>query len=344
MANLNSFDLKAVEVGGLINEDVMQQIWDISRIPLDFTESISSDTVKNSYTEYTQDKLQDVNMSNAQIDGSDQNTNNDTNTGSRVGSHCQISTKTVSVSTRADDSDTIGRSNELAYQVMMRQQELKRDVEAISISEQGSQSDNGSDTPGLSAGFASWLTTNTFRGAGGADGGFAAGQTAAPTPGTTRALSEALVRDCAQSVWEQGGNPTTLMSNPTVIRKLSEYMFTETAKVATLTSDVREKSSAATATGSVNLFITDFGVTLMMVPNRLQQPVVATPGSRNCTLYCYDPEYVRHGYLAGYRVEPLAKIGLADTRMMAVDWTLKCLNESAHGLIADIDDELAVVA
>ena len=31
MANtLDSFDLKAVTYGGLINEDVMQKIWDIS--------------------------------------------------------------------------------------------------------------------------------------------------------------------------------------------------------------------------------------------------------------------------------------------------------------------------
>ena len=344
MANLNSFDLKAVEYNGLINEDVMQRIWDISSIPLDFTESISSDSVTNSYTEYTQDKLQAVNLSNAAIDGSDQNNNNDTNTGTRVGSHCQISTKVVSVSERADNSDTIGRSKELPYQVMMRQRELHRDVEAIMLTQQASVADNGSNVAGLSAGFASWLTTNTFRGAGGADGGFASGVTAAPTVGTVRALSETLVRDCAQSVWEQGGNPTTLMSIPAVIRSLSSYMFTSTASVATLTSDVREKTSAATATGSVNLFITDFGVTLMMIANRLQPVVDDTADLENANLYCYDPEYVRQGFLSGYRVEPLAKVGLADTRLMAVDWTLKVLNEAAHGVIADIDYTLAVVA
>ena len=54
--NLDSADLKAALEGGLINEDVMNSIWDISKIPLDFTESISSDTAKNSFTEYTQDK------------------------------------------------------------------------------------------------------------------------------------------------------------------------------------------------------------------------------------------------------------------------------------------------
>lgn len=341
--SLTSAALKAVEFGGLINEDVMQEIWDISEIPLDFTMSIGSDTVSNSYTEYTQDKLQDVNMDNAQIDGSDQ-TGDDTNTGLRVGSHCQISTKVVSVSERADASDVIGNQKELPYQVMMRQRELRRDVEAISVGEQGSQSDDGSTVPGLSAGFAAWMTTNTDRGVGGADGGFSNGQTAAPTVGTTRALSETTVRNIAQEVWSQGGNPTTLMSIPSVIRSLSEYMFTETARVATLTNDVSQQTSAASALGSVNLFITDFGVTLAMVANRLQQPVDTTALLENATVYIYDPEYVRHGYLEGYHVEPLAKTGLSDTRLMAVDWTLKVLNEAAHGLIGDIDYTTPVVA
>ena len=338
--NLDSADLKAALEGGLINEDIMSAIWDISKIPLDFTESISSDTAKNSFTEYTQDKLQAVDIDNAHVDGSDTDADDDTNLGTRVGSHCQISTKTIKVSTRARSSDTIGRSDELAYQIMMRQQECRRDVEAISVGQQASIADDGAAVPGRSAGFAAWLTSNTDRGATGADGGFSSGVTDAPTLGTVRALSEATVRDIAQSVWEAGGNPTRIMSTPSVIRGLSEYMFTSTAKIATLTSDVREKESGATATGSVNLFITDFGVTLAMMPNRLQQE----EATDNANVYIYDPEFVRHSFLHGYRVETLNKTGLADKRHVIVDWTLKVLNEEAHGVIADIDGTAAVVA
>ena len=338
--NLDSADLKAALEKGLINEDVMQSIWDISKIPLEFTESITSDTAKNSFTEYTQDSLQDVNEDNAKVDGEDTIDDQDTNLGTRVGSHCQISTKTVKVSTRARSSDTIGRSDELARQVMMRQQELRRDVEAISIGQQASVADDGDSIPGRSAGFAAWLTSHTDRGATGADGGFSGGVTAAPTTGDIRALSETTIRDIAQSVWEAGGNPTRLMSVPTVIRKLSAYMFTETAQIATLANDVRQKESSASALGSVNLFITDFGVTLAMIPNRLQQEVEAN----NANVYIYDPEFVRHSFLHGYRVDPLSKTGLADKRQMIVDWTLKVLTEEAHGVVADIDPREAVVA
>ena len=130
------------------------------------------------------------------------------------------------------------------------------------------------------------------------------------------------------------------MGVPTVIRLLSEYMFSSTAKIANLTSDVREKTSAAVATGSVNLFITDFGVTLMLTPNRLQQ----NSDTDVSDLFCIDPQFIRQGFLTGYRVDPVAKTGLADNRQMHVDWTLKILNEKAQGVIADIDNTEAVIA
>lgn len=341
-ANLDAADLAAVDFEGLINEDVMNSIWDISNIPLDFTEMIGADTTGNAYASWTQDRLQDVNLDNALVDGADTIQNQDTNTGARVGNRHQISTKTVKVSTRARSSETIGFSDTLEYQVMMRQRELRRDVEGIMLTQQASVEDDGNTTPGRSAGVGAWLVTNTDRGATGADGGFSSGTVSEPTPGTTRALTETAVRDIAQSVWEGGGNPSTLMSTPACIRNLSEYMFSNDARIATLTSDVREKTSAAIATGSVNIFITDFGVSLAMVPNRLMPAVVETPGSRNVNLYCLDPEYWRQGFLTGYRVEDLSKTGTADNRQMLVDWTLKALNEEASGVIADIDDELPV--
>jgi hypothetical protein len=109
--NWDSADLKALPFGGYINEDVMQQIIDISDINLPFTDMISSDSVDNSYTEWTKDKLADVDLTNAVVDGADAGTD-DSSGGTRVGNHCQISDKVVKVSTRARNSDTIGTSDE----------------------------------------------------------------------------------------------------------------------------------------------------------------------------------------------------------------------------------------
>ena len=61
-------------------------------------------------------------------------------------------------------------------------------------------------------------------------------------------------------------------------------------------------------------------------------------------MFLIDPNHVRISYLAGYRVEPLAKTGLSENRLMAVDWTLVVTTEKAHGVIGSIDNTAAVTA
>jgi len=332
--------LKEQEVGGLVPEDVMQKIWDISKIPLPFTDLIGSGSHSNEYCEWTIDKLGAPDTANAVVDGADAGTDNNA-LGTRVGNHSQISEKVVSASSRARDGSTIGQGDPYAYQVMMRQQELRRDIEAISMLNQASQKDNGT-LPGLSGGFDAWLTTNTNNGATGADGGFntTTGLVVAATPGTPRALSEKTIRDVAQSVYEQGGNPSVLMGRPTVIRKLSAYMFSSSAQIATLSSDVREARNAAVATGSVNVFVTDFGIVLEMVANRLQPATASNVSS----LFLIDPSMAELSYLARPQVSELAKTGLSTKGQMYADYSLKVLNEAAHGVIRAIDETAAVVA
>ena len=344
MAIVTGAALGAAAFGGLINEDVMQQIWDISNVPLPFTDRIGSGSHAAQYAEWTEDELAAPDITNAEIDGADQ-TGADEILGTRVGNQSQISVKRVKVSTRSQNVDVIGQSDALAYQVMQRQKELRRDVEAIMLTTQASVADNGSTTAGKSAGLGAWLNSNTLNGAAGSPGGFAAGTVAAPTPGTQRGLTETMIRDIAQQVYEEGGNPTCLMSTPGAIRKLSEYMFGSSARIATLTAETGQSRESAVAKGSVNVFVTDFGVTLEMEANRMQQTHDDATGTpvQVVDVFMFDPEYLEVSYLVGYRTEPLAKAGLADTRLMSVDWTLKVLNERAHGLIADINPTTAVV-
>lgn len=347
-ANLDSADLKGVLVGGLIREDVMNKIWDISRIPLPFTDMIGTGSAKNEYKEWTTDVLAQPDVTNAVVDGSDA-TGNDTATGARVGNHHQISDKVVRVSFRADASDTIGRAKELSYQLMRRQQELRRDVEAIALENQASVADDGNAQPGNVGGLPTWLTTNYTPRAGGAVGGFDNGGggttvTTAFTPATAvAALTEAEIRDRVQDIYNQGGDPTKLMTVPAQIRLISEYLFTSSARVATLMSDQGKSQEAAAAMGSVNVFVTDFG-TLDLVPNRLQQLQQTAAPDDSCIVFYLDPEYLSLCYLQGYRTEMLAKTGLAENRQMSVDWTLIVHTEVAHGMSTDIDFTAPVTA
>lgn len=324
--------MKSVAHGGLIREDVMDKIWDISKIPLPLTDMIGEDSADNSYTEWTEDALQAVDTSNAHLDGADAPATDDNSNGKRVGNHCQISIKYVRTSTRAEASKKIGRSNELGYQVMMRQRELKRDVEAIMLTQQASRADNGT-LAGLSAGLGAWLETNTYRSTGGSDGGFSSGVVSAPTNGTaSEALTEVKVRDIVQSIYNEGGDPSVMMSIPSMISKFSSYLFTSSARIATLQSDQGKAAEAATALGAINVFVTDFG-TLELVPNRIMQ---ATAADRT-EVYIMDPSHLRQAFLSGYKTDAMAKTGLSEKRLMHVDWTLKVLNEKAQGIIADCD-------
>jgi len=339
-ANLDSYNLKSALVNGLINEDVMAKIWDISKIPLPLTDMIGSDTHGNEYMEWTQDSLAAPAIDNKVIDGDDID-QNDTATGVRVGNHSQTSVKEVKVSTRAIESDTIGRANELSYQVMQRQQELKRDLEASMLS--NNPSITGTDAvAGQAGGLDAWLETNAiYAGGDGTDGGFNTGTgiVDAYTLGTAAALTETDVRDVAEQVFTEGGNPTVFMAVPSVIRKFSEYLFSSSARIATLTAETNQKGPAK-AVGSVNVFVTDFGVTLDMIPNRLQQNTAADTSSA----FLIDPAHLRQSFLHAPRTEALAKTGLSDKRLMSCDWTFVVTTEKAHGKISDIDNTAAVTA
>ncbi len=346
-ANLDSADLKGVLVGGLIREDVMNKIWDISRIPLPFTDMIGTGSAKNEYKEWTTDELAAPDVTNAVIDGSDA-TGNNTAVGARVGNHHQISDKVVRVSYRADASDTIGRAKELSYQLMRRQQELRRDVEAISLENQASVADTGT-VAGKVGGFPSWIVTNYTPRTGAAVGGFDNGgggttvTTAFTEADAEAALTESEVRDMVELVYNEGGNVTKMMTIPGLVRKFSEYLFTSSARVATLMSDQGKSRDKAAALGSVNVFVTDFG-TLDMVPNRLQQKQQTQATDDSCIVFYIDPEYVSLCYLKGYRTDTLAKTGLAENRQMSVDWTLIVNTEKAHAMSTDIDFTAAVTA
>lgn len=333
-------DLRGALVGGLINESVMQTITDISKIPLPLTNAIGTGSHGNNYHSWTLDQQADPSITNAQLDGRP-STDNDSALGTRVGNYSQISTKDISVSTRSDASDTIGFAKATAYQTRMRNEDLHRDVEAQMLSNTASVAGTAA-VASESAGLNAWLETNVALAATpGTVGGFNTGTgiVDAFTPGTAEALTETKVRDVCEDVYNEGGNPTLMMCRPTVCRKFSEYLFTSSARIATLTAETNQKGPA-TGVGSVNIFVTDFGVTLSLVANRIQRDT-ATDVS---TAFIIDPSMLEISYLSGYRSERLAKVGLSEEWLMSVDYTLVVNTEKAHGMVTDIDNTADVTA
>ena len=348
--NVDAFNLKSIETGGVIHEDVMDKIFDISRIPLPFTDMVGSTRHKNERFDWVLDELNPPMLNNQRVDGQDAG-DLVSITGGRVGNHSQISDKVIAVSYRADASDTIGRAKELAYRLTRANQEIRRDVEAAALFNQASVP--GTDAvAGVTGGLPSWIETSVFNADGteGTAGGYnyTTGLTVAATPGGPSAVSFKCIKDAIQSVYEEGGEVSVLMSSPSVITAISTYMFDETARIATLQADQGKSTEKAKALASVNVIVSDFG-TVKLVPNRLQpgngtvDPDTGLVTSTSDNIFLLDPEYVSLSYLEGYRTDTLAKTGLAEKRQISVDWGLRVHTEKAHAMITGVDGSVTAV-
>jgi len=343
MAQLTHAALSAAAGGSIIREDVMDQIWLLQYEQLPFSDIIGRGTHSNRKAEFVVDELAAASTSNAAVEGADV-TQNNTKIPARLGNYTQIAVKGVRISDTAESADSVGGAGSMSRQIQLRQKELRQDVESQMMSEQASVAGDAATIAGISAGFGAQVKTNISLGATGVAGGFntTTGLFVSPTPGTKRALSEKIVRDILQQIYIGGGKTTKLMGRPQVIRLMSEYLFTGTARVATLTSQKNQGSSpdAMTAYGSVNVFVTDFGQTVELRDN----PFQPTEAAAQSALYFLDPQYIQQSLMRGYQVEPLAKNGLADNKMMSVQYSLKVLQEKNQGCIYAIDEALAMVA
>ena len=340
--NLDGADLRDVLVGGLIHEETMNKLWQIDFFPLPLTERIGSGPIGNARFSWTKEEYTAPIIDGQKIDGEDTIADDDTKLGDRVNSFAEIDTKTVKVSTRASASNTIAFANSLAHQVSQRQVELRRDVEAVSLSNNPSLEDDGTAVAGQTAGLDAWLETNTSEGALGSPGGFNTGTgiVDAYTLGTPRALNESIFKDLLQAVFEQGGESMVVMAVPQVIRLFSEFQFTLGARVATLARETAgDKTGPTSSIGAVNVYIGDFA-TVELVANRLQPQTAADVS----TMFLLDMKLIEHAILAGYRTEPLQKSGLADNRQIQVDWGLRVGNEAGLAAFRDIDETTPMVA
>ena len=343
--NVDGRDLANIKTGGLIKESVMDKIHDLSKIALPYTDMIGRSTHKNERTDWVLDKLEAPDLNNAVVDGSDAGAAADAS-GERVGNHSQSSTRVISVSHRADDSDRIGAAKEFAYQLQRASDHLRRDIEAISLTDQASVPDDGASQPGMTGALGSWIASNVFTASGAevAAVGYnhATGKTTTPDAidaDAGEALSYGAIKDAIQAVYEEGGDVSVLMARPSVIANISEFCYSSDVPIASITADQGKSQDKQAAVGAISVIISDFGK-VRLVSNRLMP---AMSDTHDC-VYLLDPQYLSTSYLSGVQGYDLAKTGLSNRKMLAADWTVKCLNERSQAMIIGVDPAEAVVA
>lgn len=257
----------------------------------------------------------------------------------RMGNYSTISDKVVDVSTTNDAVNGAGNVQTIAQQTAFKLKEIKRDMEVMLVSNIAADA-GGADEARVTAGLPAWLRSNVDRSTGTVDGanptlsGTTAGfPNAAATDGSVRALTEAMLKGVIASCWDAGAEPSIVLCGSAVKQKISST-FTGSA---TKYQDMTGKKELVAA---IDVYVSDFG-TLTIMPSRFLETRTAnsqTVAGRD--VFVLDPEYAKVCFLQNMKQTPLAKTGHSDRRLIACEWGLQVDQESAHGIIADIDGSL----
>jgi hypothetical protein len=300
-------------------EDLSDVIYNISPTDTPFMSSIGKSKATAVYHEWQTDSLASVNVSNYAVEGA---TASDATIGvtTRVGNRTQISQKTIKISGTLDAVNKAGRKSEKAYQLAKASSEIKRDMEAILLSNQVASAGNSS-TARVLGGLQTWLASNY---SGGTSGTAGASGTTARVTGTDRAFTATLLNTVAQSAFTNGGSPTMLLVTPA--QKVVASTF---GGIATRYRDVPANQQAQII-NAADVYVSDFGI-IQIVPDRF------IPNSDNDdTAFLLDTEMAAVAYLRPFQTNELAKVGDAELTQLLVEYTLEVKNEAAHGIISDL--------
>jgi hypothetical protein len=304
-----------------LREDLANVIFNISPQTTPFISNMTKKkTVKNTFFEWQTDSLASVSL-NANIDGDDLSSFAAVTPTVRLGNYTQIFRKDFIIADNlAGAIDEAGRRSSVAYELAKRGDELKRDMEHNLCGLSHAANGGSASVARKTAPLTSWLTSNTSNGSGGANPTLSGGvPNAAPTDGTQRAMTEAMLKSVVQSMYSNGGDPKFLMVGPHVKTVVSGF-----AGIAA--QRYQAPDGPTTIIGAADVYVSDFG-SISVVPNRF---------SRARDAYVIDPDMVEMATLRPIQSEELAKTGDAQKHMLLAELGLQVNNEAGLGVIRDL--------
>lgn len=315
-----------------IREELSDVITMTDPTEVPFYSGISKKSAKTRTPEHQVDSLTAPNPDNKNIEG-DTATNDAGTQPVRQKNVVQLFDKVVEVSSTAQAVETAGREDELAYQLVKRGKELKRDMEARFTGNFASVL-GAAGTAGECGGAEAYIKTNVDRGATGASGGYNSGTglIAAATDGTLRTAAEAQLKTVIQLAWQNGGDPSRIMVNGLMKQKYSGF-----AGIATQYRD-NPGTKAAVIIAAADVYKSDFGLH-SIVPNRFMgygTGRATNDAGRNRSALVLDMSSWAAKFLQPMKTSALAKLGHSDRKMIACEVTLECDDEKKNGVVADI--------
>ena len=299
-----------------IREDLSNVIYDISPDETPFYSKTKKGKASNTYTEWQTDALR-ASAANAHIEGDDTTPEARTAT-TRKGNYTQIFKNAVVVPDTDEGLDKAGRAREMAYQVLKVAKEQKLDIEKALFDNNARVAGDGSTAREL-AGAPAWLITNiNFQSGNSGANPTGDGTDARTDDGTPTAFSQTKFDDVMQQIWDSGGKPDTV------------YLSSFQMNVALGFTGNNNQRSTVQASGekvikSLAVYVTPWG-TVEFMPSR---------ENRSRDVFVMQDNMWEVAILRGTKNVELAKTGDSTKRQVVTELTLKCLNEKAHGLIAD---------
>jgi hypothetical protein len=296
-----------------IREQLDDVIYNIAPTETPFASSISKGKAENIFFEWTIDTLAAA-ANNAQLDGDDVSSFTAITPPVRTGNRCQISRKVFLISETEQAIKKAGRPEEVAYQIALKGKELKRDIE-VALTQNSTLVVGTTGVGRQTRGLEGWVATNSNLGV----GGLAPNPTTnvAPTDGTQRAFTEAMLKDIQQKVFSSGGNADVLMVGPAQKQIVSTFAGNSTRF---------DKGEDMKVYAALEIYVGDFGE-IKIVPNRFQ---------RNRTAFLLEMDLWQIMQLRPINTQDLAKTGDADKRMLITEYGLKSKQEAASGAIRDL--------
>ena len=302
-----------------IREDLSEAMASISPTDTIAMSTLGTRNVDNTYFEWSEVDLQAA-ATNTKIEGDSGLANDAPHNAVRKGNYTNISAKVVEVSDTANSVNGVANAQTVAKQVAYALSALKRDMEKMTL-DNVSANAGASGTARVTAGIPAFLTTNTERGAGGADGttsgaGSAGYPNAAATDGTARAITETLLKSVIASCWDEGADPSVVLCGSSQKQTISTFTGNATRY---------KEAEDSKLNAAIDVYISDFGE-LQIVPAR---------HIRARDVIVLDPNYASIAYLQTAQQKPLARTGLAERRLISAEWGVQVTSEKAHGIVAD---------
>ena len=291
-------------------------IYDISPMDTYCFNHISRMTAKNTRHDWQTDTLTAPGV-NAYMEGDDFSAKALTPT-TKLSNYTQISRKDIVVSRTANKVNTAGRKEELAYQIVRKGKELKRDIETAIVGN-ANASAGTSASPKTSAGMETWIFTTNHISASGQTtnttpapvGGLAA---TSGTDGSLTAFIETDLKSALQQAWSRGGEVDVILLPAALKNKFDAF-----TGIATRFRNVAA-GQQADIVGAADMYVSSYGTHKAVISRYMRATVVL----------CLDMSTWGLAWLDGIQMEQIAKSGDSEKRMMVGEWTLVAKSPEAN--------------